>query len=593
MPKQLMSGNEAIAYGAYLAGVRVAAAYPGTPSTEILENLARYPGVYAEWAPNEKVAADVAAGAAYAGRRALAAMKHVGLNVAAETLFYTSYTGIEAGLVLVTCDDPGMHSSQNEQDNRHYARFAKVPMLEPADSEEAKQFTKLAFAISERFDTPVLVRSTTRISHSKSPVEREDPPAPAPTESRPYRRDPAKYVMVPAYARKRHPIIEERLKRLAEYFEELEINRIEMGDPELGIIAAGVACQYAREVFPEASFLKLGTTWPLPEEKIRRFAAAVKRVLVVEELDPFLEEQVRLLGIECRGKSVFPAVGELSPGLVRECARKAGLLPPGAGGQEPASSPAPAVQLPPRPPMLCPGCGHRPVFYALRLYNVLVFGDIGCYGLGVNPPLNGYHTSGCMGASIGVAHGADHAGVKERRAAIIGDSTFFHAGIPPLIDVLYNRGTTTVIVLDNRTTAMTGHQDHPGTGRTLLRQETVAVAVEDLARAVGFRKVDVVDPFDFKTLRQLIREHVDSHEPSVLVARHPCVLLTREYKPAYRVDPERCNDCGVCRKLGCAPLIKVNGKMAIDPLLCVGCGFCAQVCGRKAIVPAGEGGDSQ
>jgi indolepyruvate ferredoxin oxidoreductase alpha subunit len=335
--------------------------------------------------------------------------------------------------------------------------------------------------------------------------------------------------MVPGYARARHAVVEERSSRLAEYFEHLSINRIEMGDPGIGIIASGVSYQYAREVFPWASFLKLGTVWPLPAKKIRRFAASVKRVVVVEELDPFLEEQVRLLGIDCLGKPIFPVVGELTPGRVRECALKGGLLPPEPGAATVSSEVlALANELPTRPPMLCPGCGHRPVFYALRLYKVLVFGDIGCYGLGVNPPLSGYHTSGCMGASIGVAHGADKAGVQERRAAIIGDSTFFHSGIAPLINVLYNRGASTVIVLDNRTTAMTGHQDHPGSGRTLLKEETVAVAIEDLARAAGFKKVDVVDPFDFKALRSLIREHVDSPEPSVLVARHPCTLLTKK-----------------------------------------------------------------
>ncbi|MGB9887568.1 MAG: indolepyruvate ferredoxin oxidoreductase subunit alpha [Moorellales bacterium] len=580
-----MSGNEAIAYGAYLAGVKVAAAYPGTPSTEILENLARYPGVYAEWSPNEKVAADVAAGAAYAGRRALAAMKHVGLNVAAETLFYTSYTGLEAGLVIVTCDDPAMHSSQNEQDNRHYARFAKVPMLEPADSEEAKQFVRLGFEISEAFDTPVLLRSTTRLSHSKSIVRLEPEPAPDLPELPPYRRNPEKYVMVPAHARKRHVVVEERLRRLAAYFEELPVNRIEWGSSELGIITSGISYQYAREVFPDASVLKLGTVWPLPAEKIRTFAAAVKKVLVIEELDPFLEEQVRLLGVECLGKAVFPVLGEFGPALVRASARRAGLLP----AAEPTGACAvPPVELPARPPMLCPGCGHRPVFYALQIYGAVVFGDIGCYTLAAAPPLAAVHTTGCMGAGIAVAHGADKAGLKERRVAVIGDSTFFHAGIPALIDVVYNRGATTVIVLDNRTTAMTGHQDHPGTGKTLAGEPTVEVDVGALARAVGFGRVEVVDPFDFRRLRAVIKEHLDSSEPSVIIARHPCVLKAREKRPPYRVDPAKCNDCGRCRRIGCAPLVRSGDKMAIDPLLCNGCGFCAQICGHGAIVQAQE-----
>lgn len=585
MEKKLMSGNEAIAYGAYLGRVRVAAAYPGTPSTEILENLVTYPGVYAEWAPNEKVAVDVAAGAAYAGRRALAAMKHVGLNVAADSLFYTSYTGMQAGLVIITCDDPAMHSSQNEQDNRHYARFAKVPMLEPSDSEEAKQFTKLAFDISEAFDTPVLVRSTTRISHSESIVQMEEPPSPTWEELPPYKRDPVKYVMVPANARRRHPIIEERLGKLAAYFEGLDINRIEMGDPALGIVTSGVSYQHAREVFPEASFLKLGTVWPLPVNKIREFASRVKRVVVIEELDPFLEEQLRLIGVECTGKKIFPILGEFNSGLVRDCARRGGLIAGEAAQEAAATAPSPplAAELPPRPPMLCPGCAHRGMFYVLQHYKAVVLGDIGCYTLGAAPPLLALHTCGCMGASIGVAHGVDKAGCKDRKVAVIGDSTFFHAGIPPLIDVVYNKGATTVIVLDNRITAMTGHQDHPGSGRTLAKEPTVDIKIEDVARAVGFQKVDVVDPLDFKATRAIVKEHLESNEPSLIVARHPCVLYAREFKKPYQIDPEKCNDCGICRRIGCAPLIRADGKMAIDQLLCIGCGFCAQICGRKAI----------
>lgn len=579
-----MTGNEAFAYGAYLAGVKVAAAYPGTPSTQILENLATYPGVYAQWAVNEKVAVDVAAGAAYSGRRALAAMKHVGLNVAADSLFYLAYTGVKAGLVIVVCDDPNMHSSQNEQDSRHYARFAKVPMLEPSDSEEAKEFIKLAFEISEKFDTPVLVRGATRICHSKSLVTLEEPPDSTWNELPPYERNIPKQVMTPANARLRHPVVEERLQKLAEYFEQSEVNRIEPGERSLGIVASGACYQYAREVFPHATFLKLGAVWPIAAAKVREFAAQVERVVVVEELDPFLEEQLKLLGVECVGKKVFPVLGEFSPSLVRDKAREAGLLPDGSAAQPPVSPPPLAQELPGRPPVLCPGCAHRPVFYALQIYKVLVFGDIGCYTLGSAPPLSALHFCGCMGASVGVAHGADKAGLKERKAAVLGDSTFFHAGIPPLIDIAYNKGASTVIVLDNVTTAMTGHQDHPGSGRTLQKEPTYLVRIEDIARASGFNKVDVVDPFDFKRLRALIKEHVDSPEPSVLVVRHPCVLREKAFRPPYRVDQDRCNNCGTCLKIGCTPIVRSNGKVAIDPILCVGCGFCAQICAHHAIV---------
>lgn len=582
MDRKLMSGNEAIAYGAYLAGVRVAAAYPGTPSTEILESLAKYPGVYSEWAVNEKVAADVAAGAAYTGRRALAAMKHVGLNVAAEVLFYLSYTGMEAGLVIVTCDDPAMHSSQNEQDNRHYARFAKVPMLEPSDSEEAKLYTKIAFDLSEAFDTPVLLRSTTRISHSMSIVRMEEPPSAEWEPLAPYNRDIGKYVNVPANARKHHLFVEERLARLADHFEGLNINRIEMGDPSLGIVTAGISYQHAREVFPDASFLKLGTVWPLPLNLIRRFAGQVQKLVVVEELDPFLEEQVRLLGIECTGKKAFPISGELNPRVVRDCALKEGI----AGVEAPApdsAAPDLAAELPDRPPMLCPGCAHRGLFYVLQQANAVVFGDIGCYALGAAPPLLSLHTCSCMGAGVGQAHGADKAGCGEPWVAVIGDSTFFHAGIPPLINIAYNRGTSTVVIADNRITAMTGHQDHPGTGRTLMQDPTVQVQIEELVKASGITKVDVVDPLDYKATRAVVKEHLNSPEPSVIVACHPCALYAREYGKPFQVDPDRCNNCGVCLRIGCAPLIRAGEKMAIDPLQCSGCGYCAQICGRKAI----------
>lgn len=582
MVKKLMSGNEAIAYGAYRAGVKVGAAYPGTPSTEVMENFATYPGVYAEWSPNEKVALDVGTGAAYAGRRTIVAMKHVGLNVAADSLFYVSYTGVNAGLVIINADDPGLHSSQGEQDNRNYARFARIPMVEPADSEEAGQYVGVALEISETFDTPVLLRTVTRLAHSKGVVEYDgqlkpvDPPGPLPSA---YRRDPAKQVMLPANARRRRPVVEERLQKLAEYAEQTPLNRIEPGDPELGIIAAGVAYQYAREVFPDASFLKLGLVYPLPRRLILEFASSVKQVVVVEELDPFLEEQIRLMGVTVRGKDIFPLYGEFSPHLVRQCAAAAGLVP-----LPEEEEPRPSPVLPVRPPMLCPGCGHRGIFYVLKQLNALVTGDIGCYTLGAAPPLGAMHTCGCMGAGIGVSHGIDKAGVQEPRVAVIGDSTFFHSGMAPLVNVLYNQGATTTIVLDNRVTAMTGHQDHPGTGRTLQGGETTEVDIAALARGMGYHRVDVVDPYELDQVTQVVREHLQSKEPSLIIARRPCVLNRREKHPVPVVDPDLCVNCGTCLELGCSPLTQEEEHVSINALLCNGCGLCVQVCPTGAIV---------
>jgi len=583
--RKLMSGNEAIAYGAYLSGVKVGSAYPGTPSTEIMENFVKYPEVYAEWAPNEKVALDVGIGAAYAGSRAMVAMKHVGMNVAADSLFYASYTGLKGGLVIINADDPGMHSSQNEQDNRNYAKFAKVPMLEPADSEEAKNFVKVALEISESFDTPVILRTTTRISHSKSAVDLEEKTKTAENYNLPaYERNPGKYVMVPANARRRHPVVEERMIKLAEYAETSNLNRIETGKSELGIIAAGIAYQYAREVFPDATFLKLGMVYPLAEKLIRNFAEKVKQVVIIEELDPFIEEHVRLMGIPVKGKDIFPNIGEFSPQLVRECAVKAKLITLEQGNSEVTE---PQLQLPIRPPMLCPGCGHRGVFYTLRELDVLVTGDIGCYTLGAAPPLVAMHTCGCMGAGIGVAHGVDKAGVSDRCAAIIGDSTFFHSGITPLINVLYNQGVTTSIVLDNRVTAMTGHQVNPGTGLTLQNKETQEVNIAKLAKGIGIEKIDEVSPYDLGKLSAVIKDHVESPEPSLIVVKHPCVLHMREKHPVPVVDPDNCVNCGTCLELGCSPLTQEVNHVSINPLLCNGCGLCVQVCPAEAIQQQG------
>ena len=602
--KRLLSGNAAIARGAWESGVQVAAAYPGTPSTEILEELARYPEVYSEWCPNEKVALDVAIGAAYAGSRAMAVMKHVGLNVAADAFFYASMTGLEAGLVIVSADDPSMHSSQNEQDNRRYAKFARVPCLEPTDSQEAKDLVGVALEVSERFDTPVMLRITTRIAHSYTVVEL----GPGRTEAREgpteYRVDATKYVMVPANARKRHPVIEERIERLARFAEAFPYNRVEMGDRSLGIVTCGVAYQYAKEVFPQASILKLGMTYPLPQGMIADFASQVERLIVIEELDPFIEEEIRLMGIAVEGKSIFPICGELNPHIVRESAIEAGLLPQSARVEvrEPEKGP-----LPGRPPILCPGCPHRGVFYVAKKLKLVVNGDIGCYTLAFLPPLSALHTCGCMGASIGVAHGANKAlntkdteetkgtkKAKKRNVAAIGDSTFFHTGMPALLNVAYNRGNTITIVLDNRTTAMTGHQDHPGTGRTLRGEETVAVKFEDLARAIGIEEVHVVDPYDLKEVEEALRACLAQDGPALIVARRECALLpeARERWMPLRVDEDRCNGCGLCFRVGCPALVKSQKldektrrpKAWIDPLLCTGCEICAQVCARKAIL---------
>jgi indolepyruvate ferredoxin oxidoreductase alpha subunit len=590
--KRLLSGNEAVARGAYEAGVRVAAAYPGTPSTEILENLARYDEVYSEWSPNEKVALDVAIGAAYAGSRAMAVMKHVGLNVAADAFFYVSMTGLEAGLVVVSADDPYMHSSQNEQDNRHYAKFARVPCLEPSDGQEAKDLVGVALDMSERFDGPVMLRLTTRISHSDTLVELGERMAEEPAETPEYRIDRTKYVMVPGNARRRHPVIEERIRQLKEFAETLPYNRVEMGDTSLGIVTAGVAYQYARDVFPNASFLKLGMTYPLPERMMRDFAAQVDRLIVVEELDPFIEEEMRLMGIPVEGKSIFPICGELDPTVVCQSAIEAGLLPASAAKEVKELKDAPS--LPPRPPLLCPGCSHRGVFVVTNKLKLVVNGDIGCYTLGFLPPLAALHTCGCMGASVGVAHGVSKAGIQQKNVAVIGDSTFFHTGMPALLNVAYNQSDTVTIIMDNRTTAMTGHQQHPGTGMTLMGQPTHAVEFEDLARAMGIQRVHTVDPYDLKEVEAALRDCLEAEGPAVIIARQECVLLpeAREQWMALAVNEERCNGCGLCFLAGCPAIVasdrldeKTGRPIAwIDPLLCTGCEICAQVCARGAIL---------
>lgn len=587
----LLSGNEAIARGAYEGGVRVAAAYPGTPSTEILETLAQHDEVYAEWAPNEKVAMDVTIGAAYAGSRAMAVMKHVGLNVAADAFFYASMTGMEAGLVIVSADDPFMHSSQNEQDNRRYAKFARVPCLEPSDSQEAKELVGVALEISEEFDSPVLLRITTRIAHSYTLVELGDRKVEERTEPPSYRIDRAKYVMVPGNARRRHPIAEERIAKLETFAENFPYNRVEMHDRSLGIVTNGVAYQYAKEVFPRASFLRLGMTYPLPERMVRNFAAQVEQLIVVEELDPFIEEEIRLMGIDVEGKSIFPICGEFDPQLVRQSAIQAGLL---SASEAVETREVEATKgLPMRPPILCPGCPHRGLFVTTKKLDLVVSGDIGCYTLGFLPPLSALHTCGCMGASIGQAHGVSKVGIAQKHVAVIGDSTFFHAGLPPLLNVAYNKSDTIVIILDNRTTAMTGHQGHPGTGVTLKGEQTKVVEAEDVAKAFGIERVYTVDPYNLKEVESALRNCLTAEGPSVVISRRECALLPEARKSwePIEVIEERCNGCGLCFGVGCAAIIKSErldektgrAKAWIDPLLCTGCEICSQACARKAI----------
>ncbi len=586
--KKLLSGNEAVALGAYLAGVRVASAYPGTPSTEILETLATYTGPVVEWAANEKVALDVAVGASYAGRRGLACMKHVGVNVAADSLFYVSHTGMGGGgLVIVVADDPGMHSSQNEQDSRNYARFARLPMLSPSDSQEAADMMLLAYQMSEEFDTPVMLRTTTRIAHSLSPVEVPDPlPQHEALQPIAYPHNPPKFVMLPGNARRRHPVIEERVLKLAEYAETTPVNRILWGDCKVGIVSGGIAYQYAREVLPNASYLKLGMNYPLPEKMIRHFASQVERLIVIEDLDPFWEEAIRLMGIPCEGKRYFSLIGEFSPETVRAGAINAGPLKPNANLQpSPAAQPtAQPTALPPRPPVLCPGCPHRGTFFVLKKLKTVVSGDIGCYTLGALSPLMAMDSCGCMGASIAVAHGVERAGSAERAVAVIGDSTFFHSGLSALASVVYNQGTAPVLILDNRTTAMTGHQGHPGTGINARGEIGTVIDIEGVVRGLGVQKVWTADPYNLKETEMAISAALAVQCPAVVILRRECVLLPGVKKSTLEVDAARCNGCGLCLNVGCPAIIKVSDKqVTIDPLLCTGCAICQQTCFRGAI----------
>jgi len=576
--KELLSGNQAIARGAYEAGCVFAAAYPGTPSTEILETISGYDEIFSEWAPNEKVALEAASGAAFCGARSIVAMKHVGLNVAADPLFTLSYTGIRGGLVIVSADDPGMHSSQNEQDNRYYAAAAKVPMLEPSDSQEAKDFTIKAFEISEKYDTPVLLRTTTRIAHSECLVE----PGRRIELKREYKfeRDPRKFVMVPAHARLKHVAVEQRMKALREYSENCPENVIEKRGTDLGVITSGISYQYVREVLPEAGVLKLGFTHPLPIELIKKFAGMVRTLYVIEELEPIIENHARSLGLKVQGKPEEFRCGELSPGIVRSF-----ML----GVQLPQESKAAKA----RPPILCAGCPHRGVFYTLNRLKLITTGDIGCYTLGVAPPLNSIDTCVDMGASICHAAGASHVVSKEKQSgmvAVIGDSTFIHSGITSLIDAVYNKANMTLLLLDNRTTAMTGGQQHPGTGKTIKGEDTFQLDLVQMVKACGVKSVRVVDPYDLEQTRQAIEAAVNEDGVSVVITQQPCRLIDRStWKEPYSIDEEKCKVCGACLSLGCPAIVnratpEKKHAPEINALLCIGCGLCAQVCKFDAVV---------
>ncbi len=580
MGKVLMTGNEAIARGVWEAGGSLVVAYPGTPSTEITENAAGYEELAAQWAPNEKVAVEVALGAAIGGVRALAAMKHVGLNVAADPLFTAAYTGVNAGLIIVSADDPGMHSSQNEQDNRHYARAAKVPILEPSDSGEAKEFVKLGFAISETFDTPVLLRLTTRIAHSQSLVELSDREE---KEVKEYVKDPKKYVMMPGNARPRHIAVEERLLALAAYGETTQaLNRIEWGkDQKRGVIASGAVYQYVKEVLPEVSVLKIGMAFPLPQALIRQFAAGVEELYVIEELEPFLEDAVKAMGIPVKGRELFSSCGEIFAENIRE---KLGDGKPAAACETAA--------IPVRPPVLCPGCPHRGVFHVLHRMRLCVSGDIGCYTLGALPPLSAIDTTVCMGASISGLHGMETARGREfaaKSVAVIGDSTFLHSGITGLMNTVYNGGTTTTIILDNSITAMTGHQQNPATGKNAKGQPAPQVDLEMICRACGVKRIQVVDPFDLRGLQKALKEELAAAEPSVIIARRPCILIDKQaVKPSLVINKETCVNCGSCMAIGCPAICKGEDGMTINASQCVGCGLCQGLCPTNAIERSAE-----
>ncbi len=573
--KKLMIGNEALARGFYEGGIGVVSSYPGTPSTEITEFLAKYDDIYSEWAPNEKVAAEVAFGAALGGKRAVCCMKHVGLNVAADPLFTLSYTGVNAGLVICVADDPAMHSSQNEQDSRHYAIAAKIPMLEPSDSDEALRFAKASFELSEKFDTPVLMRTCTRIAHSQSVVELSDR---VEAPEFPYEKNIAKYVMMPGNAQKRHPFVEERTEALRQFSETCEFNRLEMAeDKSLGIITSGTCYQYVKEVFGDSvSVLKIGLVNPLPKNLIKDFAEAVDRLVVIEELDGIIEAHCQSLGLAVEGKSIFSPIGEYSGSTIAA-----------AFGKEVPVGLKTESEVPVRPPMMCAGCPHRGIYYTLAKNKITVIGDIGCYTLGAQPPLSAVDTTLCMGASVSGLHGFNKAqgeAAESKSVAVIGDSTFMHSGITGLVDIAYNGSNSTVIILDNSITGMTGHQQNPTTGLNIKGDPAGKIDLEALCHAVGINRVTVIDPYDLDECDRVIKEELAAKEPSVIISRRPCVLLkTVKALPSLSVDPDKCKSCRKCMKLGCPAISFKGGKAVIDSTLCVGCGVCRQTCAFDAI----------
>ncbi len=568
-----MLGNEAIARGAYEAGVKVSAAYPGTPSTEISENIVKYDEIYAEWSPNEKVAMEVAIGASISGVRAMASMKHVGVNVASDPLYTISYGGVNGGLVLVAADDPGLYSSQNEQDTRCVARAAMVPVLEPSDSQEAKDFVKFAYEISEKYDTPVIVRTTTRLAHSQGTVTLEERVEP---EDKPYERNPAKFVMMPGNAIGRHLYVEKRMKAMAEDSSNFKINKVEYNDTSIGFITSGIPYQYVKEACPNASVLKLGMVHPLPKKLIEEFASKVDKLYIFEELEPVIEEQVKSWGIKASGKDIFTVQGEYSANMIREK-----ILNEKVDSKEPA-------QVPARPPILCPGCPHRSVYSVLNKLKIHAAGDIGCYTLGAVPPLNVIDTTVCMGASISTLHGMEKAKGKEyikNWVAVIGDSTFLHTGVNSLMNMVYNQATGTVLILDNSTTGMTGHQDHAATGKTLKGEIVPAINIYELCKAMGIEHVVEVNAFDITELEKIVKEEVARDAVSVIITKSPCVLLKGNVFP-YKCKPveEKCKKCGACLKPGCPALTKKpDGSIAIDDTMCNGCGLCEQMCKFDAI----------
>ena len=570
--KQLMLGNAAAARGLFEAGCEVISSYPGTPSTEITEEAAKFKEIYCEWAPNEKVALESAFGACLAGRRAFCGMKHVGLNVAADPLYTMSYTGVNAGLVIGVADDPGMHSSQNEQDSRHHAIASKVPMLEPSDADEAREFAKIAFEISEKFDTPVLYKMCTRVAHSQSITETAERVVP---EHKAYEKTISKYVMAPANAIKRHPFVEQRMKDLEKWSETSGVNRIEKTDSKTGIITSSTSYQYVKEVLGDSvNILKLGMVNPLPADMIRKFAEGLEKLIVVEELDPIIETFVRGLGLKCEihGKDMFPICGEFSQNLVATA----------FGKEVPQGKKLDGVQIPVRPPIMCAGCPHRGMFYALNKLKVTVFGDIGCYTLGSVAPLSAMDVTLCMGASFSGLHGWNKAGGAEnekKSVAVIGDSTFMHSGMTGLATIAYNQSNSTVIVLDNSITGMTGHQQNPTTGKNLYGDPAGRVDLEALARAMGINRVRVVDPYNIAECEAAVREELEVAEPSLIISRRPCALLKEvKHNPPLVVDQDKCKSCKMCMKIGCPAISMKGGKAKIDATLCVGCGVCSQMC---------------